>query len=74
MEAVRHLGREMDDDNKPLDLALSALRGARGWQGHWIEPSLVQHIGFQSSLGDELLHTGARDGGDLREYHADYAI
>ena len=74
MEAAQRLGRDMNDINKPLDLALAAIRGVRGWQGYWIEPNLVQHIGFVSSLGDELLHTGERDAGDLREYQADYAI
>ena len=69
MDAVQHL-----DDVKTLDEALSKYRSMRGWQGHWIEPNLVQHIGFRSSLGAGQLHAAARDRGDVREYHADYAI
>ena len=73
VDAVRHLDQHMDEKT-PLDEALSAFRSMRGWRGYWIEPNLVQHIGFQSSLGAGQLHAAARDGGDLREYHADYAI
>ena len=59
--------------NLGLDLVISYyLRESLGFKGYLIEPNLVQHIGFKSTMGAE--HEQDRDMGDMREFFTNYPI
>ena len=58
--------------NIGLDLVISNLRKSLGFKGYLIEPNLVRHTGFKSTMGAE--HEQDRDMGDMREFFTNYPI
>ena len=58
--------------NVGLDLVISNLRKSLGFKGYLIEPNLVRHTGFKSTMGTE--HVQGRDNGDMREFFTNYPL
>ena len=71
-----------------LDEKISEIRRNTSMSGFLLEPNLVRHIGYRSSLGEEhqkvtgvlnnwkylTFHKQGRDNGDLREFLVNYPI
>ena len=73
VDAARYIGREQGcTPSTPFDLSLGEYRRREGLTGHLLEPNLVRHIGVSSAFG--VTHQLDRDGGDSREFLAEYPI
>ena len=73
--AARYMGARLDTST-PFDLSLSQYRRWKGLAGHLLEPNLVRHIGLQFGVSSafDVAHDLDRDGGDNREFLAEYPI
>ena len=69
--AARYMGARLDTST-PFDLSLGQYRRSKGLTGHLLEPNLVRHIGVSSAF--DAAHELDRDGGDNREFLAEFPI
>ena len=69
--AACYVGARLDTST-PFDLSLGQYRRWKGLAGHLLEPNLVRHIGVSSAF--DVAHDLDRDGGDNREFLAEYPI
>ena len=69
--AARYMGARLDTTT-PFDLTLGQYRRSQGLIGHLLEPNLVRHIGVSSAF--DVAHQLDRDGGDNREFWAEYPV